>query len=202
MQQAPAQAQPHFIEAYPGALAPEACRALIERFNADPRRFPSRTQNSLAPKIRSGTMLNLIELPEWHDVIQSVEAAVKRCVEAYAQKYASFLNLTKPGICEVSPALMERIDPGQSYGYHVDSAQYGTHHRMLHSLIYLADVAEGGFTEFPYQQIRIQPRAGLLILFPPFWTHPHRGVSPVSGTKYNISNFVTLLPSPPATGGG
>jgi len=196
---APSPVAPHFIEAYPGALAPEQCRAIIERFNADPRRFPSRSHTSLTPVIRTGTMINAIELPDWHDVVELVEATIRRHVAQYAEKYVAFQNIANPNASIVSPPVLERIDPGQGYGYHVDAGQFGTHHRMLHCLIYLADVAEGGYTEFPYQSVRIPPRAGLLILFPPFWTHPHRGVSPVSNAKYNISNFVTLKPKAIAT---
>jgi hypothetical protein len=61
---------------------------------------------------------------------------------------------------------------------------------------YLRDIAEGGETEFPFQLRHVKPKAGLLLLFPPFWTHLHRGVSPVSAVKYNITNFVILRPQP------
>ena len=44
--------------------------------------------------------------------------------------------------------------------------------------------------------MHVKPKAGLLLLFPPFWTHLHRGVSPVSAVKYNITNFVILRPQP------
>jgi hypothetical protein len=29
-------------------------------------------------------------------------------------------------------------------------------------------------------------------LFPPYWTHPHQGVSPVSGVKYNLTSYVVV----------
>jgi hypothetical protein len=45
--------------------------------------------------------------------------------------------------------------------------------------------------------MHVKPRAGLLLLFPPFWTHLHRGASPVSAVKYNITNFVVLRPQEP-----
>lgn len=61
---------------------------------------------------------------------------------------------------------------------------------------YLRDIAEGGETEFPFQLQHVKPKAGLLLLFPPFWTHLHRGVSPVSAVKYNITNFVVLRLQP------
>ena len=79
----------------------------------------------------------------------------------------------------------------------VDAGAGGTHDRVLSGLFYLRDIAEGGETEFPFQLLRIRPQAGLLLLFPPFWTHLHRGVSPVSAVKYNITNFLVLRPAAP-----
>ncbi len=190
----PAATTPHFIEAFPGALSIEECREIIARFNADPRAFPSRTQNRLVPLIRSGTMLNIVELPDWQDVVQRIEGTIRRYLPIYAAKYPMFQNFAKPANHIISPALLERIEPGQGYGYHIDAGPWGTHDRVLATLIYLADVFEGGFTEFPYHSVRVQPRQGLLVMFPPFWTHLHRGAPPVSNAKFNITNFVMVRP--------
>jgi len=176
-------------------LSPEACRSIIARFDADSRSFPSRTQSRLVPLIRSGTMLNAAELPEWLDVLREVERAIRRHLPIYAAKYPAFQHLARPENHIISPALLERIEPGQGYGYHIDAGPWGTHDRQLATLIYLADVAEGGFTEFPYQSVRVQPRQGLLVMFPPFWTHLHRGAPPISNTKFNITNFVMVRPN-------
>ncbi len=34
-----------------------------------------------------------------------------------------------------------------------------------------------------------QPRAGSLLLFPPYWTHVHRGAPIRSGAKYIMTSF-------------
>lgn len=187
----------HFIEAYPSALSPEECQSIITRFNADPRAFPSRTQSRHVPLIRSGTMLNIVELPEWRDVVHRIESTISRHLTMYAEKYVPFQSFVRPENHIISPALLERIEPGQGYGFHIDAGPWGTHDRVLATLLYLADVTDGGFTEFPYQSVRIQPRQGLLVMFPPFWTHLHRGTPPISGTKFNITNFVMVRPKSP-----
>jgi hypothetical protein len=87
---------------------------------------------------------------------------------------------------------MERIEPGQGFGLHIDASIAGTHDRMVAVLLYLRDIDEGGFTEFPFQSLRVKPRAGMMVLFPPYWTHPHQGVSPVNAVKYNISGYVVM----------
>lgn len=190
----------HFIEGFPDALPAGSCRAIIERFERDPRRSPSRTQARANPLVRSGTMLDISALPEWQDVVGEIEATITRHLPRYAEKFIGFQHLAKPGNHVITPALIERIDPGQGYGFHVDAGTWGTHDRVLATLIYLADVTDGGHTEFPYQSVRVQPRRGLLLMFPPFWTHLHRGVTPGSGVKYNATNFVLVRPKAPPSG--
>lgn len=186
---------PAFLEAYPNALSVDECEDIIRRFEADPRKFASRTQFRMAPSIRSGSMLPTIDFPDWQDVRGRVESIVRNRLADYARKYVSLKNLSTPGRFYVSPALIERIEPGQGYGFHIDAGPWGTQDRFLATLLYLRDVPQGGFTEFPYQSLRIAPRAGLMLLFPPFWTHLHRGAPPISGIKYNITNFVCVAPS-------
>jgi hypothetical protein len=186
---------PAFLEAYPGALSSTECEAIIRRFEADPRKFSSRTQYRLVSPIRSGIMLPTTDFPEWRDITDRIEAIVRGHLKSYAAKYVSLKNLSAPGNFYVSGALIEKIEPGQGYGFHIDAGPWGTQDRFLATLIYLQDVHEGGFTEFPYQSLRVAPRAGLMLMFPPYWTHLHRGAPPVSGTKYNITNFVCTKPS-------
>jgi hypothetical protein len=50
---------------------------------------------------------------------------------------------------------------------------------------YLNDVeGPGGEAEYPFQDVKITPEAGKLLLFPPFCTHEHRGVTLEQGVKY------------------
>ena len=61
---------------------------------------------------------------------------------------------------------------------------------MLVAILYLNTVKEGGETEFLYQRTRISPKQGTLILFPPSWTHTHRGNPPLSGNKYILTTWM------------
>ena len=62
--------------------------------------------------------------------------------------------------------------------------------RFLVFILYLNDVEEGGHTYFPKTNIYVKPRAGRLLVFPPFWTHPHAGLKPVSGPKYVMMSYL------------
>jgi 2OG-Fe(II) oxygenase superfamily len=195
---APRPTAPDFIQGYPGALAPALCEEIVVRFEADDRKYASRTATRLNPLVRSGTMLDIPRYPEWADVCRTVTQTTRRCLDDYARRYPSLQSLAQPERSLITPPIIERIEPGQGYGYHIDAGPGGTHDRLVSGLIYLRDVPEGGETEFPFQQMNVRPRAGLLLLFPPFWTHLHRGVSPASAVKYNITNFVVIRPPVPA----
>ena len=188
-----------FVQGYPGVLSRQACDDIVARFEADPRKYPSRTATRQNPLIRSGSMLEIPRYEEWADVCQLITQVTRRCLDDYVQRYPSLQFLARPENSLITPPIIERIEPGQGYGYHVDAGAGGTHDRIVSGLFYLRDIAEGGETEFPFQLMHVKPKAGLLLLFPPFWTHLHRGVSPVSAVKYNITNFVVLRPPEPRT---
>jgi len=84
----------------------------------------------------------------------------------------------------------DRFDP------HVDVKNYETSRRFLAFFIYLNDVDEGGETEFininkpgTYIPLKIEPRRGRLLMFPPLWMYYHAGLKPVSNNKYLIHSY-------------
>ncbi len=183
---------PTFIRAFANSLTPQTCEDIIARFEADSRKGPSSTATRDKPLIRSGTMLHISQYPEWQDVVAIYQAALDRNLRAYAQSFPSLNELLQPSVSFRSPPLMERIEPMQGFGMHVDATVASTHMRTVAALLYLRDIDGGGATEFPFQQVKLQPKAGTMVLFPPFWTHPHRGASPKSGIKYNLTSFLVI----------
>jgi hypothetical protein len=59
-------------------------------------------------------------------------------------------------------------------------------------MVYLNDIVEGGETEFLHQRKRIKPKKGTVLLFPPYFTHTHRGNPPLSNEKYAITGWMCL----------
>ncbi|WP_428102084.1 2OG-Fe(II) oxygenase [Candidatus Rariloculus sp.] len=58
--------------------------------------------------------------------------------------------------------------------------------------IYLNDIPEGeGETEFIWQKLRVQPEAGMCLLWPTQFTHTHRGNPVYSTTKYIATGPLT-----------
>jgi prolyl 4-hydroxylase len=82
-----------------------------------------------------------------------------------------------------------RANASDRFQPHFDSID-AVSNRYLVFLWYLNDVAEGGETEFCDLDIRIAPRAGRLLMFPPYWMYQHAGRPPISGDKYILSTYL------------
>ena len=65
-----------------------------------------------------------------------------------------------------------------------------TLHRHLLWTIYLNDGFAAGETEFLYQQRKIVPKTGSLLIAPAAFTHTHRGNRPVGGDKYIATSWI------------
>jgi hypothetical protein len=63
-------------------------------------------------------------------------------------------------------------------------------HRAVLWTIYLNDGFTAGETEFLYQQRKIAPRAGSLLIAPAGFTHTHRGNRPEGGDKYIATSWI------------
>ena len=72
----------------------------------------------------------------------------------------------------------------------LDDPQSDTLHRTLLWTIYLNESFAEGETEFLYQQRKITPKAGSLLIAPTAFTHTHRGNMPKGGNKYIATSWL------------
>jgi len=93
---------------------------------------------------------------------------------------------------------MQRYTKGEG-GYHHWHSEHFPHpsdptqrslHRVLLWLVYLNDVDDGGETEFFYQQAKVKPAQGSIVIAPCGFTHTHRGSIPKSSDKYVLASWV------------
>jgi len=55
--------------------------------------------------------------------------------------------------------------------------------------VYLNDIEERGGTLFKYQNVRCQPKAGKMVLWPAGWTHFHKSEVAPKETKYILTGW-------------
>jgi hypothetical protein len=65
--------------------------------------------------------------------------------------------------------------------------------RLLSCIIPLNNDYDDGIFSFPNQNIEFKANKGDVILFPPYWTHPHKVSAPLNGFRYTL-NFWYLHP--------
>ena len=115
-------------------------------------------------------------------------------IEKYKEKY-SVINKIYPFDIDFSYKVQR---------YHPTEAYYELHcendspfsHRVLAWMVYLNDVTDEGYTEFPSQGKKFQPRTGDLLIWPAFFTHPHRGIASKTQTKYIVTGWCEYIHNP------
>lgn len=178
-----------YIRVYDDALPRDFCTRLIAAFQQSPAMQVRRERGWRAGLEESAwTEVDLTPLAD-----AAFRDYFRRHVNDYLQRYNQDLPLAIP--VPLSPLLAElrlkRYQPEARDGFqlHFDSIN-AVAQRYLVFLWYLNDVAEGGETEFPDLGIKVQPRAGRLLMFPPYWMYQHAGLPPRSGEKYILSTYL------------
>ncbi len=181
-----------FIWQREGALSPEQCESLIARFEVHPDKVAGRAgaETRHQPELKRSTDL-VLHGDEWEDADQWLFASLSGAMRELRQSYPYFRGRFKD-----QGYAIQRTEPGEYYHWHVDADSTALASRQLVAIWYLNDVpAPGGETEFLHQGVAVSPRAGRLILFPPFWTHQHRGVTVRDGVKYIATTWIVFADS-------
>lgn len=188
-----------FIEAKPGsfiytrdkALSTQQCEDIISRFEAaSTEQYPGRIGQMAEQdqSIKRSTDLVVSGKPHWQDVDQLLFRSLAAGLREFRERYPFFKGRFK----DMGYGL-QRTDPGEYYHWHIDGGSHEFSQRQLVAIWYLNDVpGPGGETEFLYQDVKIKPKQGRLLLFPPFWTHEHRGVTLKEGVKYIATTWVVF----------
>ena len=112
--------------------------------------------------------------------------ALSICIDQYQKDYP-FVNKIKSWT--IAPTFkLQRYNVGEGYfTLHCENdggVDGYAEKRVLAWMVYLNDVTDGGETEFPTQEKKFSPRAGDVLIWPAYWTHPHRGIVSESQVKY------------------
>lgn len=182
--------KPHtFIFEQPRALAIDICNEMIRRFEAHTEeQYPGRIGQTVQEDqdVKRSTDLVVSGKPHWKDIDGELFRSLGRAIREFRETYPFFKGPFKD-----SGYAIQRTDPGEFYHWHIDGGSHEFSQRQLVAVWYLNDVpGPGGETEFSCQQVKITPEAGKLLLFPPFWTHEHRGVALEAGVKYIATTWV------------
>ncbi len=184
----------HYVRCYDNALPSELCAGLIAGFEQ-----MRALQEVNGRGLRAGldhsawTELNLTRLAD-----SAMQGFFFAQIDKYLERYNTEVPLTLP----IPPSQRTadlvikryRKETEERFQPHFDSINEAAN-RYLVFLWYLNDVAEGGETEFCDLGVRVQARAGRLLMFPPYWMYQHAGLPPRSNDKYILSTYLLFQPS-------
>lgn len=165
------------------------CEDIIRRFEeAADEQYPGRIGQTVEQNldIKRSTDLVVSGKPHWQDVDRALFSSLAEVMRFMQGKSAFFRNRFK----DFGYAI-QKTEVGEYFHWHVDSGSHSFADRQLVAIWYLNTVpGPGGETEFLHQQIKIKPETGKLLIFPPFWTHEHRGVTLEHGVKYIATTWI------------
>jgi hypothetical protein len=116
---------------------------------------------------------------------------LSKYVTEYSKKYTGFAQKA----CVSTNMKVQKTPPkGGFHTWHSEhSADDNSAYRVLTWTLYLNDVPDGeGETEFLEYGVKVQPKKGLLCLFPAAWSHIHRGNPVYSCDKYIATGWYYL----------
>ena len=180
-----------FIFQLPKALPREVCREMVRRFEAcAPEQYKGRVGHhaTLDTAVKRSTDLVMSGKSHWKDLDAALFQSLVSALDRLTGRHPFFGGRFK----DIGYAV-QRTVPGEFYHWHIDGGSHDLSHRQLVAIWYLNDVeGPGGETEFRHQSVKVTPEEGKLILFPPFWTHEHRGVVLERGVKYIATTWVVF----------
>lgn len=180
-----------FVFTKTNALPLDVCAEMIKRFeNNSDEQYPGRIGQTVNhdSSVKRSTDLVLSGKPHWQDLDRELFRSINQALAEFKQSFPYFAGPFKD-----DGYAIQRTDAGEYYHWHIDGGSHDFAMRQLVAIWYLNSLDDqGGETEFQYQNIKIRPEAGKLLLFPPFWTHLHRGKTLQSGSKYIATTWVVF----------
>lgn len=177
------------VQVFDGALTAEFCAQMVESFDRmDQYHVPHGRGYRRGLEGSAWTELNITPLAD-----AGFKGFFLKQIDEYLQRYNEQLAL--PIAIPARPRIEDlrikryRVGADEKFEPHFDSMDDKAN-RYLVFLWYLNDVAEGGETEFLNLGIKVAPRAGRLLMFPPYWMFQHAGLAPVSNDKYIVSTYL------------
>ena len=195
------------VRIYDDVVSKEMCNETIDMFEKikkgfDPKnpdkapdpRFESIDFNQVTSQRKSFTEICLEGKDEWSEIKKTF---LTTCQQHFL-KFAKDIGIEKHHLAQnidIEPVHFKKYEANglDIFKNHVDVIDPGPlSKRFLVFILYLSDVEEGGETSIPRYNIKCKPKAGRLLMFPPYWTHPHQGEKVIKGTKHILMTYLHM----------
>lgn len=178
----------NFISIYDNVLEKKHCNHLIEKFEL----YKEQQKKIEKDNHFSFTEINMNQHNSWKDYVKILMLQVyKKYIEKYISDHNINLEKQWPKKYAYEEVRFKKYELNNidDFKEHVDVYDYPSAKRFLVFFLYLND-NDGGETIFPEFDIKVQPKAGRMLMFPPQWTHKHKAEKPKIKPKYILGSYL------------
>ena len=170
-----------YITVYDDVIEPRLCDNLITFFEKNIKHTHREETDH-----RAFQELNLSLVPKY-------EQAIGKLLRPYFDLYKKDNNISDyvwPQTFQMEHTRFKRYMPNTDdrFDIHADATTKMTSSRFLVLFVYLSN-NDSGHTSFPDRDIKVQPKQGRLLMFPPMWPWYHAGKKPMSQNKYILHSY-------------
>ena len=187
------------VRIYDNVVSDQWCKDTINLFEksknpSDDNRYESPDFNQVTSQTKSFTEICIENKDEWINVKNTF---INACHQHF-HKFIKDIGIEKhhlPVLIDTENVHFKKYEANGKdvFKNHVDVIDPGPlSKRFLVFIMYLSDVEEGGETSIPRYDVKCKPKAGRLLMFPPYWTHPHQGEKVIKGTKYILMTYLHM----------
>jgi len=186
---------------YDNTLDPKICLTLMKIMNSGKYKIIQQTQtlqhsnDNMNNSIRIGTEM-LLDNPD-HEVVKSkLLKATFKVIDRYIEQTSGMSDYILPNL---NPYKFEnfRIRKYKKnegfFKLHSDIIDYKSASRLFVIMFYLNSVKIGGETEFPLLDIKVKPKQGSCVIFPPNFLFPHQANIPISHHKFTAQTYLHYM---------
>jgi len=182
-----------FIGTYENVLSQENCKNVIELFEEDLKnKIDVSGEHQFSKDKMQRHDFSKIYLSDELDnkIVETVNQALEKSITLYSDEFWIVRQLKATSLM----IKLQKTPPKGGYHvWHCEQDNIKVADRVLSWTIYLNDIPSGeGETEFLWQGLRVQPKAGTVSIFPASFTHTHRGNPVYSCNKYIATGWYTL----------
>lgn len=175
-----------FIGLYENVFTEKQCKEIIDYFENSSDTF-SVNDDPISHRNDDELFIDPDNGPYFYNFITD---GLEKCYDLYVRRYWT-LKGNDLTFSQDEVKIQKTSPRGGYHVWHCEINDLSQVDRCLVWILYLNNIPKGeGETEFLWQGVRIQPKAGTIAIWPAFYTHYHRGNPVYSCDKYIATGWV------------
>tara|TARA_X000000950_G_scaffold216971_2_gene261120 strand:- start:1343 stop:1960 length:618 start_codon:yes stop_codon:yes gene_type:complete len=194
-----------FIYIKKNALTKSLCDDIINLYEKEPGRYKGVTAGGYRKEIKETTDFVIpFNCDNWNKINQCLIEELNRNIKKYCNKFNQIFAHSNEENSDQKFKIFDsdhlkyyefmvqkyQCNEGRYINHNDFSVEWSKNeYRVITYIFYLNDVNHGGETQF-WNDEKVIPEKGQLVLFPASWVYPHRGLMPKSSDKYIITGWI------------